>query len=336
VLQQPDPAAAHDDLDVEQLIGVIWHRKWWIAAWTVLLTGLAVADALLATEWYRAEVVLMPRDSSSGVGLAGQLIQFVGLAGLAGLSLGQNLKQEPIGVLRSKGFARRFIEKNDLVEVLAEDSPVRVLHSDQPEREVGKERERQQIQVLTGRLLQDQSTLALRASQAGGAAASQASETPAVGQSLLRDLQSAESVGPLVINLERIMAAEPGSGDDVVLRGGDRLRVPKQPREATVIGEVQNATSHLYDPEHTREDDLRLSAGTTKKADDKRIYVVRANGSVEAGTGSRWFRQIGNIQPGDTIIVPLYVERMRSLPMWQAVTLILFNLAVAVAAVNSF
>ena len=33
-----------------------------------------------------------------------------------------------------------------------------------------------------------------------------------------------------------------------------------------------------------------MSGGTTQKADDKRIYVVRANGSIEAGSGSRWFR----------------------------------------------
>ncbi len=271
VLQQVDPAAGHDDLDVEQLIGVIWHRKWWIAAWTGLLTGLAVAYALLATEWYRAEVVRMPRDSRSGVGPAGQLAQFRGLAEIAGLTLGKNSKQEPIGALRSKGFARRFIEKNDLVAVLAEDSPARVLHSDQSGSEVGEECERQQIQVLTDRLRQDLSTLALQASQVGGTAASEASETLAVGQSLLCDLQSAEPFGRLVINLERVMAAEPGSGDDVVLRGGDRLRVPKRLQEVTVIGEVQNAASHLFDPAPTREDYLSLSGGTTKKAEDKRI-----------------------------------------------------------------
>lgn len=138
VLQQPETVAAHDDLDVEQLAGVVWRRKWWIAAWTGLLTGLAVVYALVATEWYTAEAVLMPRDSRSGAGLAGQLAQFGGLADLAGLNLGQNSKQEPIGVLRSKGFARRFIEKNDLVEVLAEDSPARVLRSDQPGRELGE------------------------------------------------------------------------------------------------------------------------------------------------------------------------------------------------------
>jgi protein involved in polysaccharide export with SLBB domain len=204
-------------------------------------------------------------------------------------------------------------------------------------REYLKERERQQIKVLTDRMRQDLGTLALQASQSGGQAASQASDTLAIGQSLLAELQAAEPVGRLVIDLDRVMAAEPGSSADVVLRDGDRLRVPKRPQEVTVIGEVQNSTSHLYDPALTRDDYLRLSGGTTKKADDKRIYVVRANGSVEAGTGSRWFRSTeGDIRPGDTIVVPLDAERMRPLPLWQAVTTILYNIAVAVAAVNSF
>ncbi len=41
-----------------------------------------------------------------------------------------------------------------------------------------------------------------------------------------------------------------------------------------------------------------MSGGTTQKADDKRIYVVRANGSIEAGSGSRWFRQTPPYIPG--------------------------------------
>jgi polysaccharide biosynthesis/export protein len=203
-------------------------------------------------------------------------------------------------------------------------------------RETLKERERQQIDVLANRLRQDLSTLALQSAQSGGPGAGQANETLAVGQTLLADLQSAEPVGRLVIDLERVMAAAPGSADDVILRGGDRLRIPKLSQEVTVIGEVQNSTSHLFDPTLSRDDYLRMSGGTTQKADDKRIYVVRANGSIEAGGGSRWFRQNGQIRPGDTIVVPLDAERMRPLPMWTAITSIIFNLAVAVAAVNSF
>jgi polysaccharide biosynthesis/export protein len=203
-------------------------------------------------------------------------------------------------------------------------------------REMLKERERQQIKTLADRMRQDLSSLALQSAQGGGPGAAQASETLAVGQTLLADLQAAEPVGRLVIDLDRVLAAAPGSTDDLILRGGDRLRVPKRSQEVTVIGEVQNSTSHLFDPALSRDDYLRMSGGTTQKADDKRIYVVRANGSIEAGTGSRWFRQDAAILPGDTIVVPLDAERMRPLTMWTAVTSIIFNLAVAVAAVNSF
>lgn len=75
----------------------------------------------------------------------------------------------------------------------------------------------------------------------------------------------------------------------------------------------------------------------TRRADRKQVYVVRANGSVVAGGGSGWFRRTGSadIKPGDTIVVPLDVEHLPPLPFWQAVTTILYNVAIAVAAVHS-
>jgi polysaccharide export outer membrane protein len=139
-----------------------------------------------------------------------------------------------------------------------------------------------------------------------------------------------------VIDLDRVLAAQSGSSNDLMLRNGDQLRVQRMPQEVTVIGEVQNSTSHVYDPSLTRDDYLRMSGGTTKKAGDKQIYTVRANGSVDTAGGSQWFKSSGDVRPGDTIVVPLDAERMRPLPLWTAVTTILFNVAVAVAAVNSF
>jgi protein involved in polysaccharide export with SLBB domain len=203
-------------------------------------------------------------------------------------------------------------------------------------RESLKERERRQVEILADRLKQDLGTLALQATQTSAGGGQAASETLAIGQTLLADLRDAEPVGRLVIDLDRILAAEAGSPADVILKDGDVLRVPQTAQEVTVIGEVQSATSHLYDPAFGRDDYIRMSGGTTQKADDRRIYVVRANGSVETGSGSRWFRNAGSIQPGDTIVVPLDAERMRPLPLWTAVSTIIFNLAVAVAAVSSF
>jgi hypothetical protein len=101
---------------------------------------------------------------------------------------------------------------------------------------------------------------------------------------------------------------------------------------------VQNTTSHFYRTNLTRDDYIGLSGGTTRKADDGRIYIVRADGSVVSSENSGWFRRSGQVavRPGDTIVVPLDTERMPALPLWQAVTQIIYNVAIAVAAINSF
>ncbi len=63
---------------------------------------------------------------------------------------------------------------------------------------------------------------------------------------------------------------------------------------------------------------------------------MRTAASSRASAG--WFRRSYDIaiQPGDTIVVPLNTERMPRLPFWQAITQIVYNLAVSVAAINSF
>jgi protein involved in polysaccharide export with SLBB domain len=202
-------------------------------------------------------------------------------------------------------------------------------------REDLKKREQEQLDVLAGRLQNDLATLALQ-----GAAANQAQAGTAlqVGQSLLGQLRGTKAVGRLVINFPRVIASDMGSNSDIVLRDGDTLLVPRRRQEVTVIGEVQNSTSHFFRAELGRDDYVGLSGGITRKADRGRIYVVRADGSVVASESSRWFSRAAQVQmrPGDTVVVPLDTERLPALPLWQAVTQILYNLAVSVAAVNSF
>jgi polysaccharide biosynthesis/export protein len=202
-------------------------------------------------------------------------------------------------------------------------------------REELKRHEQEQIDLLATRMQRDLAVLALQATaanQSGGAAAL------SIGQQLFAQLRAAKAVGRLVIDLPQALRSAPGSSSDVILRNGDELIVPRFQQEVTVIGEVQNATSHLYSPGLNRDDYISLSGGMTNRADRGKIYVVRANGSVIAASGSRWF-QLGskeNIKPGDTVVVPLNAEHMPALPFWQAVTSIIYNVAIAAAAVHSF
>lgn len=201
-------------------------------------------------------------------------------------------------------------------------------------REELKERERKQLETLATRMESDLAQISLMAAQESG---KNAGEAFTVGQSLLSNLREAKPVGRLVIDLDRAAAAQSGSEQDIVLKDGDRLLVPRITQEVTVIGEVQSATSHLYRRDLSRDDYVAMSGGLTPRADDDRIYVVRADGSVVTRSGSAWFNGGGvDIMTGDTIVAPLDTERMRPLPFWTGVMSIVYQLAVSAAAINSF
>ena len=198
-----------------------------------------------------------------------------------------------------------------------------------------KQREQMQIDMLAERLQNDLASTAL---QAAAANQGQAGQALTVGQSLLSQLKATRAVGRLVIDLDSVVSSPVGSEHDVALREGDQLVIPKIKQEVTVIGEVHSNTSHFYREDLSRDDYIGLSGGLTRKADRGRIYVVRADGTVLASNLGGWFRRSGQVamKPGDTVVVPMDTERMPALPLWQAVTSIIYNLAIAAAAVNSF
>jgi protein involved in polysaccharide export with SLBB domain len=198
-----------------------------------------------------------------------------------------------------------------------------------------REREQRQLQVLAERLQRELATLSLQQAQSGEAA--QTAQAMAAGQGLLADLQATEAVGRLVIDLDEVIATEAGGNGDLFVRNGDQLVVPRITQEVTVIGEVQGATSHIWQPGLSKRDYIDRSGGFTQRADEKRAFVIRANGRVDVGSNSGWFGRSGvqEIRPGDTVVVPLDAQKMRPLTLWTSVTQILFNIAVAVAAVGS-
>jgi uncharacterized protein involved in exopolysaccharide biosynthesis len=98
---------------------IAWKGKWIILSVAFLAAIGSIGYALLATEWYRAEVLLAPADSRSGPALGGQL---GGLAALAGVSIRDGDGAEAVAVLKSRELAREFIEEFDLLQVFFADS----------------------------------------------------------------------------------------------------------------------------------------------------------------------------------------------------------------------
>lgn len=198
-------------------------------------------------------------------------------------------------------------------------------------REELKEREQQQIDSLRQRLRGDVAALSLQA--AGSLEGASVLDARSAGAALLSTLSSSEATGRLVIDLPALLADPDNLKYDVLLKDGDKLLVPRETQAVTVIGEVQFPTSHLFVDGLDRDGYIKRSGGLTPNGAKKRIYLVRANGAVLANN-SQWFKKGNRIQPGDTIVVPLDTQRGFRLQTWANITTIIYNTAIAIAAIN--
>ncbi|SOB74536.1 protein involved in polysaccharide export, contains SLBB domain of the beta-grasp fold [Marinobacter sp. LV10R510-11A] len=151
---------------------------------------------------------------------------------------------------------------------------------------------------------------------------------------LLDDVQSSRPVGRMVIDLQAVL--NDSDYQSIRLQDGDTLTVPIIPQAVSVFGEVQFPTSHLHVAGLTVDDYLDRSGGPTRQADENRVYVVKADGSVMLPEKSAWFGgRSQQLQPGDTVIMPIDVDRLNQLELWTNVSQIVYQMALGAAAVGN-
>jgi len=192
-----------------------------------------------------------------------------------------------------------------------------------------REQERELLQHYEDELRSDIAAVALQQDGEGDQ-----TDVADVGQNLLTQIEAAEPLGRLIIDLPGLLAGD--MNDDVIARNGDQLFIPRTRQEVSIMGEVSYPTSHLFDSTLTVSDYINLSGGLTQRADASRAYIIKANGQVVAFGNSRWFFQRNkSLEPGDTIVVPFDIEPTNYLATWTSVSQVLFNLATSVLAINS-
>lgn len=157
-----------------------------------------------------------------------------------------------------------------------------------------------------------------------------------MGQSLIAKIKQTPALGRLVIGLKNDNSRRYRATMDLELRDGDTLVVPKRSSEVVIIGEVSRPASLLYQSDLSIEDYVEMSGGFTKRSDKGSIYVVHGDGSIQKySTGFFGGESDLVLKPGDTIVVPLDVERMNYLVTWTAVSKVLANFAVTAATLKT-
>ncbi|MFT5604381.1 MAG: polysaccharide export outer membrane protein [Paracoccaceae bacterium] len=188
-------------------------------------------------------------------------------------------------------------------------------------REGLRKREDRELKRLRASLKEEIASLSLKESSALGGGLS---VSPAEAMSAVDALGDVQALGRLVVDVPAAVAKS--KIHDILLEEGDRLIVPYSSNTVTVIGEVQYASSHVYEDGLGYKEYLSRAGGLKARADKKRVYVIRANGSVVLPRNS-WFGV--EVQEGDTVVVPVDAQHTNKLTLFGTVTQILYQLGVA-------
>jgi polysaccharide export outer membrane protein len=175
------------------------------------------------------------------------------------------------------------------------------------EREEVRTLQQQTRQEMIQRLEQESTVVRTAASTTGTEEAALQQAAMQQRQRALEALRNAPLSGRLVIHLHPDRTGFAGSSDDIELRGGDSLTIPKQPGAVLVIGQVYNANALTYAPGRNANWYLSRAGGATQLANKGAIFILRADGSVTSGSQNRfWTGGVlsATMGPGDTIVVP--------------------------------
>jgi protein involved in polysaccharide export with SLBB domain len=161
------------------------------------------------------------------------------------------------------------------------------------------------VQSLGMRIQRSNMALAASSSSAQDMTGAAAQSTE---QSLIASLKQIRATGRIVLEIK-----PDDSGTmklpDVALEDGDKFTVPSVPASVNVVGAVYDQNSFLYVRARRTGTYLKLAGGPTRDADQKREFIIRADGEVvsrDRATGIWSSSPFNNMRmnPGDTIVVP--------------------------------
>tara|TARA_B110000003_G_scaffold259402_1_gene279362 strand:+ start:341 stop:2071 length:1731 start_codon:yes stop_codon:yes gene_type:complete len=151
--------------------------------------------------------------------------------------------------------------------------------------------------------------------------------------SLIDKLRNIQPIGRQVVSLDPfLLKSDPKL--NIRLQDGDKIYLPKRTKSISVVGEVLNPVTHIYDQELTLEDYLDLSGGVTDGADLNKIFIVSPNGQAFLYK-NRLFSTVRSkyLLPGSTIVVSRDAKPFDWLQLTSIITPILSDLAVSAAAI---
>jgi protein involved in polysaccharide export with SLBB domain len=205
-------------------------------------------------------------------------------------------------------------------------------------RESVRASQQKKLDEMADRMSEDiERNLAANSQAALSKEAVDAAKAQATGQRALLDrLKKARASGRIVLDMSPDKT-QLQDIPEIVLEDGDRLIVPPRASTVSVLGMVYNENAFMHRPGKQVSDYLEHAGGPTRDADESRIYILRADGSVLSAqnTSSLFGGLTGKtLMPGDAVVVPELLDKFsltRELKDWAQ---IFYQFALGVGAIH--
>ena len=148
---------------------------------------------------------------------------------------------------------------------------------------------------------------------------------------LITKLRNSKPLGRMVVNVD-YLDLKTNSANNFLVEEGDSLYVPRRPNSISVVGEVLNSSTIVFQPNLGVDNYLDLAGGLNNAADRSRIFVIYPDGKSRLLKRSL-FNSRDNLLPGSTIVVPRDSRPFDAIKITQIITPILADLATSAAAI---
>ena len=148
---------------------------------------------------------------------------------------------------------------------------------------------------------------------------------------LITKLRNSKPLGRMVVNVD-YLDLKTNSANNFLVEGGDSLYIPRRPNSISVVGEVLNSSTIVFQPNLSVDNYLDLAGGLNNAADKSRIFVIYPDGKSRLLKRSL-FNSRDNLLPGSTIVVPRDSRPFDAIKITQIITPILADLATSAAAI---
>ena len=142
-------------------------------------------------------------------------------------------------------------------------------------------------------------------------------------------------IGRVSLNLYYDINRFKNSPYDITLKDKDTLYIPSISDTVSVVGEVLNQNTFVFNDKLTTDDYLSKAGGVTELANEEYIYIVKANGETVKYESNYFWGNDKEIFKGDTIVVPMEYDMFSDMKFAKDVSTILYQFAITAASLKT-